>query len=230
MVSEAASAAKQARLRSLRDLDAAALKLRDAAIVILDPETPDDAVRTAVFDLIDRQTLDAAVERVGTLAEPHDDTYFTELRKHNRKIAYTPGLLAGLDLGAAPAGRSLLEAIDYLRVVQSGRKRAGPPPTAFASKIWLPQLKTLNGAVDLTAINSTFSTGFVELFADGTSFRCTHCAMPIRAKGRCQVLHGRPPGQPFAAPSGCPPSQTKNSDACRTDSIRPTWKLLIVFR
>lgn len=150
MVSEATTAAKQARLRSLRDLDAAALKLRDAAIVILDPETPDDAVRTAIFDLIDRQTLDAAVERVGTLAEPHDEIYFTELRKHNRKIAYTPGLLAGLDLDAAPAGRHLLEAIDYLRVVQSGRKRPGPPPIAFAPKIWLPQLKSPDGAVDLT--------------------------------------------------------------------------------
>lgn len=150
MVSEAATAAKQARLRSLRDLDAAALKLRDAAIVILDPETPDNAVRTAIFDLIDRQTLDAAVERVGTLAEPHDDTYFAELRKHNRKIAYTPGLLAGLDLGAAPAGRHLLEAIDYLRVVQSGRKRPGPPPIAFAPKVWLPQLRNPDGAVDLT--------------------------------------------------------------------------------
>ncbi|WP_349963061.1 Tn3 family transposase [Rhizobium sp. ZPR3] len=150
MVSEATSSAKQIRLRSLRDLDAAALKLRDAAIVILDSETPDDAVHTAIFDLIDRQVLDEAVERVGTLAEPHDDTYFTEIRKHNRKIAYTPGLLAGLDLGAAPAGRPLLEAIDYLRVVQSGRKRAGPAPMAFAPKIWLPQLKAPDGAVDLT--------------------------------------------------------------------------------
>lgn len=149
MVSEASSAAKLARLRSLRDLDAAALKLRDAAIVILDPETPDDAVRTAIFDLIDRQALDAAVERVGTLAEPHDDTYFTELRKHNRKIAYMPGLLASLDLGAAPAGRPLLEAIDYLRLVHSGRKRTGPPPTAFAPKAWQTQLKTADGAVDL---------------------------------------------------------------------------------
>ena len=89
-------------------------------------------------------------DSVGTLAEPHDDTYFTELRKHKRKIASTPGLLAGLDLGAAPAGRTLLEAIDYLRVVHSGRKRAGPPPTAFAPKAWQTQLKTADGAVDLT--------------------------------------------------------------------------------
>lgn len=93
MFSEASTAAKQARLRSLRDLDAAALKLRDAAIVILDPETPDDAVRSAVFQLIDTSTLAAAVERVGELAEPHGDTYFSELRKFNRKIGYTPDLL-----------------------------------------------------------------------------------------------------------------------------------------
>lgn len=45
--------------------------------------------------------------RVGTLAEPHNDTYFTELRKYNRKIAYTPGLLAAgdiIELGAVING------------------------------------------------------------------------------------------------------------------------------
>lgn len=150
MFSEASTAAKQARLRSLRDLDAAALKLRDAAIIILDPETPDDAVRTAIFQLINTDVLAAAVERVGELAEPHDHTYFSELRKFNRKIAYTPGLLTGLDLGAAPAGRPLLEAIEYLRVVHSGRKRTGPPPTAFAPRQWQAQLKSADGSVDMT--------------------------------------------------------------------------------
>jgi hypothetical protein len=116
MFAQAATASKEARLRSLRDLDAAALKLRDAAIVVLDPKTPDAEVRAAIFQLLSSDALAAAAERVGTLAEPHDDTYFTELRKHPRKIAYTPVLLAGLDLGAAPAGRSLLEAVEYLRV------------------------------------------------------------------------------------------------------------------
>ncbi len=67
----------------------------------------------------------------------------------DRRAATLPALLAGLDLGAAPAGRPLLEAIDYLRVVQSGRKRAGPPLTAFTRKIWLLQLKSTDGSVDL---------------------------------------------------------------------------------
>jgi hypothetical protein len=130
---------------------------RAAAIVILDPETPDDAVRTAIFQLIDTDVLAAAVERVGDLAEPHDHTYFSELRKFNRKIAYTPGLLTGLDLGAAPAGRPLLEAIEYLRVVHSGRKRTGPPPTAFAPRQWQAQLKSADAGVT----HEKFLLGFV---------------------------------------------------------------------
>jgi UDP:flavonoid glycosyltransferase YjiC (YdhE family) len=67
---------KEARLRSLRGLNAAALKLRDAGAVILDEETSDGDVREAVFNLIDRDALVAAVERVAALAKPRDDTYF----------------------------------------------------------------------------------------------------------------------------------------------------------
>ena len=150
MFAQADAASKEARLRSLRDLDAAALKLRDAGIVILDEETPDGEVRKAVFNLIDRDAFVAAVERVGALAEPRDDTYFAELRKNHRKIGYAPALLTGLDLGAAPAGRPLLEAVEHLRAVHSGRKRPGPAPTVFAPKRWLGQLKTADGSLDLT--------------------------------------------------------------------------------
>ena len=116
MFAQADAASKEARLRSLRDLDAAALKLRDAGIVILDEETPDGEVRKAVFNLIDRDAFVAA----------------------------------GLDLGAAPAGRPLLEAVEHLRAVHSGRKRPGPAPTVFAPKRWLGQLKTADGSLDLT--------------------------------------------------------------------------------
>ena len=136
MFAQAEAASKEARLRSLRDLDAAALKLRDAGGVILDQATPDAEVRAVVFALIGRDALVSAFERVGALAEPHDDTYFVELRKHPRKIGYIPALLVGLDLGSAPAGKPLLDAIEYLRIVHVGGKRPGPPPTAFARKSW----------------------------------------------------------------------------------------------
>ncbi|MBW4040210.1 MAG: Tn3 family transposase [Acidobacteria bacterium] len=149
MFSQAETAAKEARIRSLRDLDAAALKLRDMGNVVLDETTPDADVRRAVFALMDREMLSAAVERIGVLAEPQGETYFTELRKFHRKIRYAPALFAGLDLGAAPAGRPLLDAVEYLRNVHAGDKRPGPPPTAFVPKDWAAQIRTDDGSLDL---------------------------------------------------------------------------------
>lgn len=141
MFARAQATSKEARLRSLRDLDAAALRLRDAGTVLLVDATPDAEVRAAVFRVIDRGSLAAAVERIGALAQPHDDIYFAELRQHHRKIRYLPALLAGLELEAAPAGKPLLDALDHLRALHLGAKRPGPPPTAFAPKAWVGQLK-----------------------------------------------------------------------------------------
>jgi hypothetical protein len=123
-------------MRSLRDLDAAALKLRAASVVLLDEATVDADVRAAVFALVDPEALAAAIERIGALAQPVDDIYFVELRGHQRRISYLPTLLAGLELDAAPAGKPLLDAIAFLKVVHAGGKRPGPPPTAFAPKSW----------------------------------------------------------------------------------------------
>ena len=149
MTFQAGTAAKEARLRSLRDLDAAALRLRDAGVVILDETTPDDAVRAAVLGLVSRDALASAVEQVTRLAEPEDDTFFTELRKSPGRLRYVPALLRGLELEAAPAGRALLDAVEHLRSVQGGGKRPGPPPTAFAPKGWIAQFRTVDGRFDL---------------------------------------------------------------------------------
>ena len=54
MFAQAEAGSKEARLRSLCDLDAAALKLRDAGGVILGQATPDAEVRAVVFALIGR--------------------------------------------------------------------------------------------------------------------------------------------------------------------------------
>ena len=139
MFARAQAVSREARMRSLRDLDAAALKLRDASAVLLDDSTVDADVRAAVFALIDPKAL----------AQPVDDIYFTELRQHQRRIGYLPGLLAGLELDAAPAGKPLLDAIAFLKVVHAGNKRPGPPPTAFAPKSWARQLRNEDGTLDL---------------------------------------------------------------------------------
>jgi TnpA family transposase len=150
MFSNARINAKEARMRSLRDLDAASLRLRDVGAVLLDDSISDKEVRAAVFALVDRAALTDAVAQVNLLARPTDESYFIELRQQTGTMRYLPKMLAGLDLAAAPAGQSLLDAIDHLRRVHRGEKRRGPVPTAFVPKAWGRQLKTDDGTFDLT--------------------------------------------------------------------------------
>lgn len=147
--SNAQATSREARLRTLRDLDAAALKLRDAAAVLFDEATPDAEVRAVIFETVGRDLLKIAYDKVGALAEPPDDVYFAELRKHRGQFRFAPALLRGLDLDAAPAGRSLLDAVEHVRAVQDGSKRSGPAPAAFAPKEWIGQLKGADGKIDL---------------------------------------------------------------------------------
>lgn len=147
--SAARAASRQARLRTLRDLDTAALKLRDAVSIIFDEATADEDVREAVFALVDRASLEDAVVQVGALAEPPDDVYFAELRRHRGKLRFAAALVRSLDLEAAPAGKALLAAVEHVRAVQDGGKRTGPPPTAFAPAEWTGQLKGADGRLDL---------------------------------------------------------------------------------
>lgn len=150
MFSTARINAKESRMRSLRDLDAASIRLRDVGNVLLDDNVGDADVRAVVFALVDRASLSDAIEQVNLLARPTDESYFAELRQQTGVMRYLPKMLAGLELAAAPAGQPLLEAVDHLRRVHKGEKRRGPAPMAFVPKAWIGQLKTNDGTFDLT--------------------------------------------------------------------------------
>lgn len=77
--SRARRAGLQERLRTIRDLDAVALQLRDACLVLLDTECMDAAVREQVFTHIPQAQLAVAVTVAGELTRPPDDTYAEEL-------------------------------------------------------------------------------------------------------------------------------------------------------
>jgi hypothetical protein len=61
-----------------------------------------------------------------------------------------PALLRATTFGAAPAGRPILEAIEYVRTVLDEKRRPGPPPTAFVPDGWMRQVLDHNGAIDMT--------------------------------------------------------------------------------
>jgi TnpA family transposase len=150
MLASAKFAGQRERLGSIRDLDAAALKLRQACAVVLDEGTPDDAVRQAVFDLVSREDLAEAMARIESLARPQDDQYFKELRAQHRRLRFLPSLLRTISFGAAPAGRFVLDAIEYLRTVVDEKPRPGAAPMAFVPEAWKRQVRTENDAIDMT--------------------------------------------------------------------------------
>jgi hypothetical protein len=56
-------AGEKARLRTIKDLDEAAGRLGQVCGLLLDPSVPDSALREAVFAVIKREDLEAAVRQ-----------------------------------------------------------------------------------------------------------------------------------------------------------------------
>lgn len=122
--SRARRAGQQERLRTLRDLDAAALQLRDACLVLLDTECVDAAVREQVFTRISQTQLAAAVTAVGELTRPPDDTYAEELvGRYALMRRFLPTFLHTLEFESTPGGRPVLDAVQFLRRME-GRRTA----------------------------------------------------------------------------------------------------------
>jgi uncharacterized protein DUF4158 len=86
IVHAAESEGQKERLRTLRDLDTAALQLWEAIQLLLDEQIADAAVRRQTFAQIPRQRLVDAGTQVETLARPPDDHYYPELVDRYRRV------------------------------------------------------------------------------------------------------------------------------------------------
>jgi hypothetical protein len=91
---EAHNDGEKERLRTLRDLDAAALQLWDALQILLDNTIDAAAARTQTYAQIPRERLLEAGTQVETLARPPDDHYYPELVDRYRQVRrFLPTLL-----------------------------------------------------------------------------------------------------------------------------------------
>ena len=126
LFTDAAKIGKKARLRTLRDLDAAALQIRRAGSVLMDDAVEDGAVRETAFAIVPRAMLAAALEQIDAIVRPPGDLYFIELRAQTGKLRFLPAMLRSVAFGATPAGQPTLDAVRHLRSTD-GR---GPTPSA----------------------------------------------------------------------------------------------------
>jgi Tn3 transposase DDE domain len=108
---------EEARLRSLRDLDAAALLLAGMSqLVLADDALPLDAWREALFKKLPRSAIEAAQARIEVIAKPKDTEPYIELRKRWRPARRLfLNVATRIETEASPNGDAIQKAVDYLK-------------------------------------------------------------------------------------------------------------------
>jgi hypothetical protein len=150
LVKDAEAAEKKARLRSLRDLDDAALLLRDmAALVFKEDALPLDQWRHALFERLPRADLVAAMAEIDAIARPHDAKPYAELRtrwRRARRLFFN--IVTRLQMDAAPGGTAVQDALRYLASIADWSSATiRDVPTAAIPKAWQPLVLDADGRV-----------------------------------------------------------------------------------
>lgn len=145
---------KKERLRTIKDLDAAALQLSLVSRVVLDDNCSDSQVREQIWRLITKDKLTEVVEKVETLARPVEDNYYQELLTKWRSIRiFLPTLLRVIEFESNKAGKPLQDALNYLKSLESKRQPQleENAPIKFIPKNWVSWVIGDDGNIDRKA-------------------------------------------------------------------------------
>jgi TnpA family transposase len=145
IVAMSKGAQKKERFRTIKDLDEAALALKEAVDAVFDHELfPDTFPLGRLRDEISLRSggagrLSWAKAKVAEVARPPEEDHQEELLARWRTArAFLPDLLASVEFGGTVAAGHVLEALDYLRGVdwssRSPYLRGAPP--AVVGKAW----------------------------------------------------------------------------------------------
>jgi len=131
---------RRERLRSLKDLDQAALVLQQAVRIVLDTAVPDAAVRGQVWQRIGENSLREAAATVESLASAADEATSQALSGSYATVRrFLPALRRGLRFEGTPAAKPLLAAWDFLHqqeLAGRGRPRWATAPRTVIPKAW----------------------------------------------------------------------------------------------
>jgi TnpA family transposase len=181
LLSRSERANEKERLRTIRDLDMAALQLREACLIMLNKGYEDVNIRDAVFARISPEKLAAAANRVGDLAGPEEDythAYYEQLSTRYGSVRrFLPLFLRTIDFQGTEAGKSVLEAWKYLGEMEESNReklergsRPGRPdmhlaPRSVVSRPWKRFVFRTKGRRQIDKRFYTFCT--LERLQDG---------------------------------------------------------------
>jgi TnpA family transposase len=136
--SDAKKIGQKKRLRTLKDLDKAALSLAKACEQVLNEGTTNTKLREAIYNLIPKEKLLESIDVVNDLARPMGDKFHDEIVEQYGKVRrFLPCVLKQIVFKAAPAGKSTLEALEYLARTNLSRKKIlKNPPLDIITQPW----------------------------------------------------------------------------------------------
>ena len=121
---EAKKTGQTKRLRTLKDLDRAALLLARTCSLLLDDNADDPDLRRVIFNCVPKNRLAESVSKVNELARPQNNNFHDEMvEQYGRVKRFLPAVLRDLHFQAAPAGEHTLAAIHYLTELNGSKKR-----------------------------------------------------------------------------------------------------------
>ena len=100
---------------------------------------PDTEVRAAIFTKFPQEKLIKTIENAYALIRPPDDVFYSELETSYRRMRlFLPMFLKHIHFTATPAGKSTLEALNYLKKNFHKRQFDESVPLDIVNKTWRP--------------------------------------------------------------------------------------------
>lgn len=135
---EAKRLGQKKRLRTLKDLDKSALALAAICTLVMNEDTQDKQLRATIFSRVTREELAESIATVHELARPGGSDFQDEMvEQYGRVRRFLPTLLCHLEFKAAPAGKTTLDAYQYLaRFLTSRQQILKDAPQAIIPTLW----------------------------------------------------------------------------------------------
>lgn len=160
LIKDAEGDNRKARLRSVRDLDEAALLLSEMGrMVITGDDLPLDRWREALFEQLPRADLEAAIAEVTATAKADGAKPYAELVaqwRRARRLFFN--IATRIETGVAPGGQALKAAMDYLKSIPdwtASKMRSAPVdaiPTAWKPYVLDKEAKVMDPKAYVFAI------------------------------------------------------------------------------
>lgn len=144
---------QQARLRTLKDLDTASLRLSQACKVLLDEGCESSQVRETIFQQVDALTLKDAIIKVESLARLPEDHYYPEVLARWQQVRiFLPLLLHTIQFEANHTGQIVLKAVQFLQTIEGqSQPQMQNAPLTIVTKGWSRWVRDADSTLDRRA-------------------------------------------------------------------------------